>query len=94
VFSDHFQPLVELCFAVGVGFHSGNNFDLLESSPKIFQPITKEEAAVHGDEIAVDKSLNPRETSKQGLLKLLIEQIPLPYYEACRIMQDRMRGSC
>jgi hypothetical protein len=74
--------------------NGGNNFDLLESSPKIFQPITKEEAAVHGDEIAVDKSLNPRETSKQGLLKLLIELIPLPYYEACRIMQDRMRGSC
>jgi ribosomal protein L31E len=57
--------------------NGGNNFDLLESSPEIFKPITEEEAAVHGDELAIDKSLNPRETAKQGLLKLLTEQIPL-----------------
>jgi hypothetical protein len=56
--------------------NGGNNFDLLESSPEIFKPITEEEAAVHGNEIAIDKSLNPRETSKQGLL-MLTEQIPL-----------------
>lgn len=54
--------------------NGGNNFDLLDSSPEIFKSVAEDGAA---DEIATDKAINPRETSKRDLLKLLTEQIPL-----------------
>ncbi len=62
--------------------NGGNNFDLLDSSPDIFKPNCIEEerstaAKVQNSDLAIDKPVQSSDTSKQDLLKLLTEQIPL-----------------